>query len=530
MRRQIPLALVTLIFASTIGFAQTYYIAANGSDSNTSTQAQSKTTPWAHAPGDSAATGNAAAYIPVPGDSFVFRGCDTWTLTGQINLKSSGSSGSPISYGVPDQTWYNTSVCPSGWNRPILSGGGTWPGGTSTAAFEANGKSYLNIEWFEFTNFYYSGATVTMIDLSSGTNINVFGNYIHGWHAGTVNSSAVMYGIHRQIGNNGDQIQVYQNAIDGSDTDSNSQGTSVLIHTYINGPLPGGAVYQNYMASSNNCFVNGPQSFHDNTLFNCGLNPAPGSGQHNNIFESNTDRPNMTFYNNFIIHGNTGLAANTTQNQMAPQSGTTSYAFNNVIVDSNPGADHNMMCEAALSNPGGNCTWFNNTVEGGADTAGAGGGSPPHNSVGRVSSGTATLINNHFITSSAAPAYDQVSSGTLSPAPQNDVIQSQATANSQGYNLGQAYPFSPTSSNGATVGAGANKSSLCTTIASVDSAAGTACLSDTTLGVAYNTFKHTVSFPARTVIARPTNWDAGAYQFGASNAPNPPTGLAATVQ
>ncbi len=536
MRRPFPLVLVTVIswivFVQS-GFATSFYIAANGSDSNNGT---SKTSPWLHAPGMPGATGQPASYSPQPGDSFVLRGCDTWVLSGQWNVQSSGSNGNPITYGGLDQTWYNASVCPSAWNRPILSGGGTWPGTTNATAFELNGQSYIDVEWTEFTNFYYSGATVQMIDLSSGTHMNVFGNYIHGWQIGTINSNASFWGIHRQIGNDGDQIQVYQNVVDGSDADSNSQGTAIGIFTYLNGPLPGGAVYQNYMANMSSCFINGPQTFHDNVLYNCGLNPTPGSGQHNNLFESNTDRPNMTVYNNLIINGNTGNSNNTTQNQMAPMAGTTSYAFNNVIVNSNPGADHNLMCEPALSNPGGNCMWFNNTVEGGADSqAPASAGSPPHYSAGVVASGTATLANNHFITSSAAPAYD-TAGGSISGSPVGEVIQSQAATNAQSYSLTQTYPFSPvsgcTSSTCSTLQAGTNEASLCATISNFDSAAGAACQNDTTLGVTYASGTHTVSFPARASNARPSsgNWDAGAYQLGSGSTVAPPTGLVAAVQ
>src|SRR5579885_2327833 len=50
-------------------FAQhTYYISkATGSDSNTATQAQSKSTPWAHLPGMPSCTSNCASYRPQGG-------------------------------------------------------------------------------------------------------------------------------------------------------------------------------------------------------------------------------------------------------------------------------------------------------------------------------------------------------------------------------------------------------------------------------------------------------------------------------
>src|ERR1039457_4756325 len=44
--------------------ATTYYVAANGSDSNSGT---TKTTPWLHAPGMVSCTGTCASANPVPG-------------------------------------------------------------------------------------------------------------------------------------------------------------------------------------------------------------------------------------------------------------------------------------------------------------------------------------------------------------------------------------------------------------------------------------------------------------------------------
>ena len=58
--------------------AATYYVAANGLDTNNGT---AKTTPWAHSPGMANCTGNCAAHTPVAGDQFIFRGGDTWSST-----------------------------------------------------------------------------------------------------------------------------------------------------------------------------------------------------------------------------------------------------------------------------------------------------------------------------------------------------------------------------------------------------------------------------------------------------------------
>jgi hypothetical protein len=95
-------------------FAQhTYFISTSGSDTNTSTQAQSKTTPWAHLPGMLSASGNVAAYTPVAGDTFVLKGCDDWgNANFPITWAWSGTSGSHITIGV-DQTWSSTCTAPA---------------------------------------------------------------------------------------------------------------------------------------------------------------------------------------------------------------------------------------------------------------------------------------------------------------------------------------------------------------------------------------------------------------------------------
>src|SRR5690242_4163905 len=100
MSRPSPLALLLLsfaLFAAGSASATTYYIAANGSDSNNGT---SKTSPWQHAPGMPSCTGTCASTTPRAGDQFIFRGGDTWhygsgtpSVGGTWNWNWSGSSG-----------------------------------------------------------------------------------------------------------------------------------------------------------------------------------------------------------------------------------------------------------------------------------------------------------------------------------------------------------------------------------------------------------------------------------------------------
>src|ERR1700758_4405351 len=72
---RLPLLILLACFVITSASATTYYIAANGSDSNNGT---SKSTAWLHAPGMPACSAVCASTTPKAGDRFVFRGGDTW--------------------------------------------------------------------------------------------------------------------------------------------------------------------------------------------------------------------------------------------------------------------------------------------------------------------------------------------------------------------------------------------------------------------------------------------------------------------
>src|SRR5271156_6951026 len=98
------LALLTIFFAAGSAFATTYYVAANGSDSNNGT---SKTTPWLHAPGMQNCSAICASTTPNAGDQFVLRGGDTWSSSSfPWTWAWSGSSGNAIQVGGSDQTWF----------------------------------------------------------------------------------------------------------------------------------------------------------------------------------------------------------------------------------------------------------------------------------------------------------------------------------------------------------------------------------------------------------------------------------------
>lgn len=157
--RLVKIFIVTVaLLLSPVAFAgTTYYIAANGSDTNTGTD---KAHPWLHAPGMNAATNVPAGYTVVAGDSFIFRGGDTWhagnsgasPYTGGTIYLWYGNSASCyddthqtgcVYYGV-DKTWF----AGASWVRPI------WTGDNSTSTSLVASCTYQNAEWSLTTGYH----------------------------------------------------------------------------------------------------------------------------------------------------------------------------------------------------------------------------------------------------------------------------------------------------------------------------------------------------------------------------------------
>jgi hypothetical protein len=257
---------------------------------------------------------------------------------------------------------------------------------------------------------------------------------------------------------------------------------------------------------------------------------------HSNMYEANPDGPSAinTVYNNVFRHLQTSGAHGGVGVLLSPCSGTTDYMFNNVFYDEGPmeliGLSQTQFC-----NPKGQITFFNNTLEFGIGTG---------NSVSCFTpSGTFTLTNNFYVSDSAPYASLTYSCSSYAASTELTLTHAAANANTSPkfnqYTNWQTYANSPMATTNSTVGAGTSEiTSHCSAMRGSSDvliqAAGAACNNDTTFGVTYSATSHTVSWPARTVVARPVNtaWDRGAYQFSSTqaNAPTPPTGLAAMVQ
>jgi hypothetical protein len=540
-----------LVFSAHAATAGTYYIAANGSDSNDGT---TKTTPWLHAPGMTGCTANCSSYTPAAGDNFILRGGDTWhTSTGSpVGLpwtwRWSGTSTSGIYVGV-DVTWYSGSA----FARPIFTMDNplttSSPANCSYDDSSVNGLtvsgSYTTIDNFEFTGKCWSGNPTGHYTVGlSGSNNTVTNSYVHGWSA-AVSAGDDDHVMFSPMGSN----NVFGfDVVDGADSTfgANCNLVSCLQQAITNQMASGwafggaGTTCYNIHHSVIRHVSNGIQCatiniVHDN-LFEFTWNPSFG-GRHGNTLET-VDAPSGTvfyFYNN-VVHNVDDTV------QIWPEA-STMYIFNNIMGDSYNSAfsppDPNCL---VLSPPGfnsgsGQITVFmyNNTFPSTCRVQAFGGNS---STASWASGSTITWENNHIIGNTA------ISGGLFmceSPSSCNvvdkggEVFQTTANATSQGYT--NSNDFAPTASSDSTVGAGLNATSSCGTF----SADGSLC-SGTSAGVleVAGNGGLVASSPGTPINPRPSTgaWDAGAYFFGSSGSspappttkPNPPSGLTAIVQ
>jgi hypothetical protein len=250
---------------------------------------------------------------------------------------------------------------------------------------------------------------------------------------------------------------------------------------------------------------------------------AVGDGNsHSNVYESTGEASaNGFYYNNLFTNLYTAGTFTSGQVIIWPMTtvGFTDYWFNNIVAQANnqpTNLGQNGSAQGAI-------VWFNNTFQvlDGSSINGCGTTQPT----------AITMINNHYITDGAA--YNGNCSGkTITKTTER--LMTNAAATTGGYTNAQTFVYSPASAGAPTVSTGTNGQSICTTIAASNAAAGAACQSDTGYACSYNSGDHTVTCPARAVVARPssTAWNVGAYQYSGTQAstPNPPTALAAAVQ
>jgi hypothetical protein len=580
-RIALPAVLGLLAAVGSVSAQHTYYISKSlGSNSHTSTQATSKSTPWASAPGMPSCSSNCASYTPVAGDSFIFYGGDTWgasdlgiywnwagSSTNCVLPYGTGATSSCIYIGV-DKTWWNSGVCGSSWCRPIFNSGGVL---VTNGAYIDIGepspvKNYVVVDSFELTGMFnsYFGGTQAFVD-NGGDHVEFMHNYVHGWTytVPAAWSSTTSYPVGSQVYYKGahcggffygttastgqapdcpssywsqiiDNLRAFScqtngggtctdtlfhdNAIDGIDTPGYTVGPGygAMFATY------GGAseqIYNNYYRYVSGALVGSANLVHDNVVEypvdsfdgnHCNLifNFGPASGS------------NILMYNNVMRHSSTsalGCVKFWIDGNGSPATHN-GYVFGNVWYDNDGGNMINMGNHPAGTY--GPYYLFGNTVECGSDSNSAG-CNDENDCASNMECWTVYEGNNDFISSQLNVPLGYCNKGGTCGAGGTQppsITRTVSAANAQLYT--SANGFSPQNGSGITVGYGSNLySTYCALVAAVNAAAGTACQSGTSFGVAYNTTGHTVGWPGITVNPRPSSgaWDSGAYEWPGSS-------------
>jgi len=522
---------VGLASAASAFASNTYYVSKSaGSDANAGT---SKSAPWAHIPGMASCTGSThcGTYSPAPGDTFILMGCDVWTNSDLPVLWNwSGSSGSPITIGGEDKTWYNTTNCPSAWNRPVWNAGGAGlspnvifraanSGNTAYGVLDNIEMKGMYCQASNSANPYYCGdathsAAIDHIQCFEGcTNWTFSNNYLHGWSTTELqeeDNCTMFHGSSSMAG-----TVFTQNVIDGSDATTTCYGMypswPPVISNNVMHDLPNGLVGS--AGSGNSSVISGNQIY----------NILQGISAHANALES-TGTGTHYFYNN-VIHD---LAAG--EALMIGNTNEVDYIWNNLWYNITGTPCNLSSCAGSMPEAPQDAGYTNMSIYAWNNTIvnGSGGGTPCF--LSDSFSGTfavVTIENTHCISSASIAASTSWGSvSPITPTLNNNVLMSPSTATSQGYTSSETYAYSPTAGTNGTVGKGKTICSVektCTgNFAALANDTNYACSQQTVNGVVQ------VVCPSRTVV--PRQGSAGAYEYASSgSAPTAPTGLTAVV-
>lgn len=539
-----------------------YFIAANGSDSNSGT---SESSPWLHSPGMPNCTGKCASVTPSSGKGFILRGGDTWHFgnsslspyTGGEWMISNwgggtcsyeGATSGCIYWGV-DKSWYSG----TSWQRPIMNGDNptstslvsscAYQVGSSNNAISVYNGDYLdNFEMVGFCSSRNPASTGPGEDIwiSYGGTGSLFETnlYIHGWTAttaaGSSNNTIPCTLIGGSTQSTAQQFLI-ANVIDGSDSNPGACAWGTFpMFTHMKDSL----VRYTTQGVGQNC-----HDIHDN-IFEYISNPNLPT--HGNILECNGEASGSTpnvFYNNIMRHINSNFFSSGQVGWWFCPNTTADYWFNNLAYDTGGHGDGNLWAIAGTTQYP-SCTntgkqyMFNNTLSGAIQ--------PCHLSGSNPTGGQYLYVYDEHLLNTP---YDGTGcNGGAANA--SNVSMTWAVGNSQGYLTGSAgstdsdtcanestKPCSPTSQTNSTVNAGVNEQAYCTALASysgeiaIGTDAANACKYGTTDGCSYNTTTHTMTCPAQPAVARPTSaaWDAGTYQFSNTGTPGTPQNLTGTL-
>ena len=504
---------------STNAFAQhTYYISkSTGSDSNTSAQAQSKSTPWAHLPGMPSCTSNCGSYSPVAGDQFILRGGDHWVVSDlPVNFNSNGNIGSSIYIGV-DKTWFTG----SSWARPILDCQSTNcnPG---NGVIEIGG-SYVTVDNIEIVGIRFTTASGTMKGVQTTSDHTLVENcYVHGWSHDPSFSSGNDSGRGFALASNasgggtaGQGVVFHDNVIDGQDTTQDMMGGADDSET----------VYNNVFRYVYNC-VRGIHTYVYNNLCEDIVIEGWANGDHaNGISIFGPYSGTSVFAYNNVVRNTTSSAVGSETFWILSNgacAGCTSFIFNNVLYNNGRGIDTG---DHPTVGSDGNFYIWNNTVEGGGNHC-----------YGNGETGNSRPVyagNNHCI--NVANVCDP--NGTVCNAIGSSVNLNQTTPQADAntsphfdqYTASETYAYSPVASTNSTVGAGTNFTSV-----TLPSAGGAVVcsgnLASSCSDAVYTEYDSTNHVPTfRTANSRPSSgaWDSGAYKFASGGCSVTPSSLGA---
>lgn len=136
--------------------APTWYVDFDGGDDMA--DGATAATAWKHAPGDTAATGNAAGAMVGPGDVVVFKGGVAYQ--GAIDIPASGTADSPVVYDGNSRGTFGT-------GRALVDGGSV-----RAAGFTATDKSWFVIDSFDIAHFDKTQDPVA-IAIDGGSNAEI---------------------------------------------------------------------------------------------------------------------------------------------------------------------------------------------------------------------------------------------------------------------------------------------------------------------------------------------------------------------
>ena len=406
------------------------------------------------------------------------------------------------------------------WNRPVWDSGGNAlsPNEYFRAANSGN-TSYGVLDNIEMKHLACTGACTGSqhyVNCYNTCSDWTFSNlYLHAWQVALDGNCTLV-----SMGASSANDTLITSVIDGSDA------SPADVTCYASYPSLPTHILNNVIHDLANGIVGGnhtaPMDIGGNTIYNIF---ESNGGSHPNIIENTGDNSvRWHIYNNVLYNmmasggvlidvcGNTDLWNNEVYQ------GTSTSSQPPITIDTNCGNDSSA-----------SATVTNNTLQV------TGGSVNVRVNLRNSSLGSLTVKNNHFINASGSTATNGSGAvcynysgcdpvGTYSES--NSVDMTNSTATLDGYTSSQTYVYSPTASNSPTVGAGGNLTSLCSSFSSLCADTTYACTQQTVNGVVQ------AVCPARGSNSRPTSgaWDVGSYLFSSGGAPQPPTGLQATVE